>query len=73
MLSIDIGAHLQSCWDHMAVLITGAVTGGTGWRIGAAIARSLPTPMPVGSRLYLFAYNLAQNLFANPDLKADPK
>ena len=42
--------------------------GGAGL-IVSRIARALPKPEPMGSRLYLFLFNLAQGFLANPDQK----
>jgi hypothetical protein len=49
-------------------LIHWAIGGGAFWLLSAA-AHSLPTPEPMGSKLYLFVFNLAQNLLANFNLK----
>jgi hypothetical protein len=45
------------------------IGGGGASLIVSRIARALPKPEPMGSRFYLFLFNLAQTFLANPDQK----
>lgn len=50
-------------------IITWVVTGGGAALILSRVARALPKPDPMGSKVYQFAYNFAQTFLSNPDQK----
>lgn len=44
------------------------LTGPAGWWVFSCLVRSLPEPVPMGSRFYLWMYRFVNLLAANKDL-----
>lgn len=44
------------------------LTGPAGWWVFSCLVRSLPEPVPMGSRFYLWLYRFLNLLAANKDL-----
>jgi hypothetical protein len=57
---------LQAFISHEA---THLVSTGVATLILVRAVRALPTPVPLGSRFYLWFYNFSQSMCSNPDKK----
>lgn len=53
----------KDVWAHPEVLLTGSAQA----LVLSAAVRALPTPEPMGNKLYQWFYVFAQSLLANPD------
>jgi hypothetical protein len=55
------------------VAVWPVISGGAAALVLSAVARALPEPLPMGSRLYLFFYRFAQIMLANFDKSHPPE
>lgn len=72
LLDAQTQAGLGNVFGHLWEHIDDVATGAGSLFVLSTAARSLPEPVPMGSRFYLFFYRFAQAIVANWD-KANVK